>query len=75
MEARLAAHLGGDTTAPAGSMAATGATLPPQVADGLSRAMAESIYLPMVVILLGAVAALFFERPRHLVRSRDRART
>ena len=65
MQARLEVHLGGAGAAPAGSM--TGAVLPPEVAEGLSRAMAESIYLPMLVILLGAIAALFFERPRHLV--------
>lgn len=37
-------------------------------AEGLSRAMAESLALPLGVILLGALAALFFQRPRHLAR-------
>ncbi|WP_109471320.1 DHA2 family efflux MFS transporter permease subunit [Ornithinimicrobium cavernae] len=56
MQARISAHLG------------TGGAAGADGADGLSRALAESLYLPMGVILLGAVAALFFERPRHLVR-------
>ena len=41
--------------------------MPPQIADGFSTAMAQSMVLPAVVLLLGVVAVLFFERPRHHV--------
>ncbi|WP_256829863.1 DHA2 family efflux MFS transporter permease subunit [Ornithinimicrobium faecis] len=69
MQARITAHLGsGGPAGSPGGAGASGADLPPMVADGLSRALAESLYLPMGVILLGALAALFFERPRHLLR-------
>ena len=64
MQARITAHLG--PGADAGGTAQTAGTMPPAVAEGLARALAESIYLPMAVILLGALAALFFERPPHL---------
>ena len=37
-------------------------------AEPFSRALAESMLLPMVVVLLGTLAALFFARPRHLTR-------
>ena len=64
MQARITAHLGPGADA-GGTAQATG-SMPPAVAEGLARALAESIYLPMAVILLGALAALFFERPQHL---------
>lgn len=78
MQARLATHLGPSADAasmggaPAGG---AGGPLSAHVAEGISRAMAESLYLPIGVILLGAVAASFFERPGHMVRpARDAAR-
>ncbi|CAI9412382.1 DHA2 family efflux MFS transporter permease subunit [Nocardioides sp. T2.26MG-1] len=40
-------------------------TLPPQVADHFSQAMATSMLLPPAVLVLGLVAVLFFERPGH----------
>lgn len=66
MQARITAHLGagGPAASPAGG---SGTNIPPAVLDGLSQALAESLYLPMGVILLGALASLFFARPRHLV--------
>lgn len=69
MQARISAHLGsGGPTGPASSMPMGGSDiLPPVVAEGISQALAESLYLPIGVILLGALAALFFERPHHLV--------
>ncbi|QDO90359.1 DHA2 family efflux MFS transporter permease subunit [Ornithinimicrobium ciconiae] len=68
MQTRIAAHLpAGGPGAGAMSMPGGGsAGLPPDVAEGISRAMAQSLYLPIGVILLGTLAALFFERPRHL---------
>ena len=43
----------------------TGGTLPAAFADGFSQAMATSILLPAAVLVLGLVASLLFERPRH----------
>ena len=40
-------------------------TLPPQVADHFSQAMATSMLLPPAVLILGFLAVLFFERPQH----------
>ena len=40
-------------------------SLPPQVADHFSQAMATSMLLPPVVLVLGFLAVLFFERPGH----------
>ncbi len=65
MQARIAAHLQTSGAGPAPGTATT-EQVPPWVADGLARAMAESLYLPMMVILLGTLTALFFQRPRHL---------
>lgn len=45
-----------------------GTPLSPEAAEALSQAMADSLLLPIGVILVGAIAALFFHRPRHLVR-------
>jgi hypothetical protein len=46
-------------------------TIPPAVADGFSRAMGESLYLPAAVVVVGLVAALLFERPRHFAAGRE----
>ncbi len=40
-------------------------SLPPQVADHFSQAMATSMLLPPIALVLGFVAVLFFERPGH----------
>jgi MFS family permease len=69
MESRIASHLGGGGAAPGEGMP-TG-TIPPAVADGFSRAMGESLYLPAAVVVVGLVAALLFERPRHFAAGRD----
>ena len=39
--------------------------LPAAFADGFSQAMATSMLLPAAVLVLGLVASLLFERPRH----------
>ena len=44
---------------------APGASLPAAFADGFSQAMATSMLLPAAVLVLGLVASLLFERPRH----------
>jgi EmrB/QacA subfamily drug resistance transporter len=62
MDARLA-HFGlGGVSSPEGG--GTG-TMPAVVADEFSKAMAQSLLLPAVVLLVGFAAALCFERPRH----------
>jgi EmrB/QacA subfamily drug resistance transporter len=43
----------------------TGGKLPAAFSDGFSQAMATSMLLPAAVLLLGLVASLLFERPRH----------
>jgi len=43
----------------------TGGALPAPFLDGFSQAMATSILLPAAVLVLGLVASLLFERPRH----------
>ncbi len=40
-------------------------TLPAAVAERFSAAMAQTMLLPPAALLLGLVAVLFFERPRH----------
>ncbi len=64
MTARMGAHLPGASAA--GMHSAEGATLPPQVAEALARALAESMLLPALVVLVGWAAVLWFEAPRHL---------
>jgi len=44
---------------------ATGGSLPAAFADGFSQAMATSMLLPAGVLVLGLVASMLFERPRH----------
>jgi EmrB/QacA subfamily drug resistance transporter len=41
------------------------ATLPPAVAESFSNAMATSVLLPVAAFILGFVAVLFFEKPKH----------
>ena len=64
MENRLGAQLPGMSGNGIG-MEGAGAALPPQVADGFARAMAQSVVLPAAILLVGVVAALLFERPGH----------
>lgn len=61
MDARLS-HYG---LSGAGSPEAGAAAMPAAVADDFAAAMAQSMLLPAVVLLLGLVAALCYERPRH----------
>ncbi len=65
IQARLAAELpaaaGG---AGAGAAQFTGQSLPEFLHAGFSTAMAQAILLPAVVVLIAALAAAFFARPR-----------
>ena len=67
MEARLAAELpGADAEAPAAEAYAS--ALPATLHQGYAAAMAQSLWLPAAVIVIGLVAALSFQRPEHLRR-------
>ncbi|GAA4707670.1 DHA2 family efflux MFS transporter permease subunit [Nocardioides conyzicola] len=43
----------------------SGGKLPPEVAQSFSDAMASAVLLPTFAFLIGFVAVLFFEKPRH----------
>ena len=61
IEARMVAHLGGapGAGAPAGeAMAHTAVRVPPAVAEQMSAALREALYVPAAVLVVGAVAAL-----------------
>jgi EmrB/QacA subfamily drug resistance transporter len=62
MDARLAAQ--GLGSSPAGAETATGA-MPSAALDAFSEAMGQSLLLVPCVLVLGLLAALAFERPRH----------
>ncbi|WP_322920321.1 DHA2 family efflux MFS transporter permease subunit [Nocardioides renjunii] len=62
IDARLAAN--GLTFSPSEGSAG-GGTLPAQVAEPFTEAMAQSLLLLPAVLLLGLLAVVFFERPRH----------
>ncbi len=49
--------------------ASGGGALPAAVMEPFSRAMAESVLVIPAVLVLGLVAVLLFERPRHFARS------
>ena len=68
MGARLSARAGSEgmgSLPPGGEPSSAGG--PVGDAEVLSAALADALLLPVAVILLGAVAAVFFERPRHLL--------
>ncbi|GAA1775532.1 MFS transporter [Nocardioides hankookensis] len=61
MDSRLA-HYG---LSGVGNPDAGASTMPPQIADDFAMAMAQALLLPACVLVLGFVASLFFERPKH----------
>ncbi len=68
MTARISAHLGPAAAEGfSGGAAGTGGgqPIPPQVAEGLSSAFAESMLLPAAVLVLGTLAAAALEQMRH----------
>jgi EmrB/QacA subfamily drug resistance transporter len=60
MQARLEANLPGAGDA---GTSFGGGVLPPQIVEGFSTAMGQSLFLPIGVIVLGLVAVLFMRRP------------
>ena len=72
IDGRLAANL--PTTAGGGSASEVGVgRLPAALHAGFSLSMAQAMLLPAVVVVLGFVAVLFFEVPRHLRRTPEPA--
>ena len=68
MQARLTANISGASTGPLlGSGSAE--ALPPVVSGAVSISLSQAMLLPAAVVLVGWLAALFFERPRHLRRA------
>ncbi|WP_036321306.1 DHA2 family efflux MFS transporter permease subunit [Microbacterium sp. B24] len=65
MQSRLEANLPGASNA-GGDFGA--GQLPAFVVDGFSNAMAQTILLPAIVLLIGVVAVLFMQLPPHLVK-------
>ena len=65
IDARLAAL--GLGSSPAGAGTASGA-MPPAVLDAFSEAMGQSLLLVPCVLVVGLLAALALERPRHFAR-------
>ncbi|MFC5178116.1 DHA2 family efflux MFS transporter permease subunit [Nocardioides taihuensis] len=64
MDSELAAQ--GLTVGGSPEAAGSGAGLPSVVLEPFSEAMAQSMLVPVVVLLLGLVAVMFFVTPRHL---------
>jgi MFS family permease len=63
IDSRLAAE--GLPSFNGGADGATGGALPPEVAQAFSDAMATAVLLPVAAFVIGFVAVLFFEKPRH----------
>ncbi|HEU4812429.1 MAG TPA: DHA2 family efflux MFS transporter permease subunit [Nocardioides sp.] len=61
MDARLSANNLPQT----GSGSAGGGALPEALKGGFAAAMSDAMLLPPAILLLGLLAVLFFERPRH----------
>jgi len=69
MQNRLAANLPGLGDMQGGFGEGAGGAnqaLPPFVLDGFSTAMGQSLLMPAAVLLVGLVAVVFMERPKHL---------
>ncbi len=64
IESRLAAQ--GLESGGGGAEAAGVQALPAGIHDAFSTAMSEAMIFPAIVLAIGAVAALFFQMPRHL---------
>jgi MFS family permease len=64
MQARLSAEVPGLSGRAPGEAGA--AALPEPLRQGYSDAMAQSLLLPALVLLLGLVAVMFFATPRHM---------
>ncbi len=66
MQARISAQLPGAGGGVGPAAMGAGGHMPPAVAERFATALAQTMLLPAAVLLLAWVAALFYERPRHL---------
>lgn len=66
MDSRLSHHLGAQADVAGGTLG--DGHMPAQVAEGIARAMGETMYLPAAVLVVGIIAALLFSNPH---RTRD----
>ncbi len=64
LNARLVAELPGFDTQAAEQASSGSGGLPPQVLDGFTTAMAQSMLLPILGFAVGAIVVLFFTRPK-----------
>lgn len=67
LNARLAAELPGFDTQAAEQASGGSGGLPPQVLDGFTAAMAQSMWLPILGFAVGAIVVLFFAKPKFTV--------
>ena len=65
IDARLAAEGLGSFQGQSPDAAGGSGSLPASVASGFSTAMSQTMLLPAAVLVLGLIAAVLFERPRH----------
>ncbi|MGX5696995.1 DHA2 family efflux MFS transporter permease subunit [Agromyces soli] len=66
LNARLAAELPGFSGGFGGEAAGSGGSggLPPQLVEGFSAAMSQSLWLPVIGFAVGALVVLFFAKPK-----------
>lgn len=67
LSARLTANLGPMASAANSAQEAPGTKLPPQVGVPFSTAMSQSLWLPVIALLVGLFISMFFEAPGHRV--------
>ncbi len=65
LQARLSANLPGFDSAGPQAQQSVGSALPSAVAGPFADAMAQSMLLPAIALLVGVVLVLFFEKPSH----------
>ena len=65
LSARLTANLGPMASAANAGQQAPGTKLPPQVGVPFSTAMSQSLWLPVIALLVGLFISMFFETPSH----------
>jgi hypothetical protein len=64
LNARLAAELPGFDTQAAEQASAGSSGMPPQVLEGFTAAMSQSMWLPILGFAVGALVVLFYAKPK-----------
>ncbi|MDO5504274.1 MAG: hypothetical protein Q4G67_14000, partial [Actinomycetia bacterium] len=75
MEARISALVPGADSSASTVQHTEGGPMPEPVRALFAQALSDAMLLPAVMVLVGFVAALFFERPRHQVTADHRSVT